>query len=221
MIARLALKQLNQTAIMPMVDTLRSIILASGSSARRAMLEQAGVVFSVEPAQVDEDAIRDALLARDLSSLPAEIAQALAKAKAEAVSARHPESFVIGSDQILNIGPIIMTKPGDLAKARETLLLLRGRTHQLHSAVSIVIEGEAVWCTVDTVNLTMRSFSDTFLDRYLELEGNDLLTSVGAFKIEGRGLQLFEKIDGDYFTILGMPLLPVLEELRVRGALAS
>lgn len=185
------------------------------------MLEQAGVVFSIEPAQVDEGAIRDALLARHQPSSPVEIAQALARAKAEAVSKHHHQAIVIGSDQILNLGPVIMTKPGDLAGARETLCRLRGRTHQLHSAVSIAVDGEAVWSTVDNVNLTMRSFSDAFLDRYLELEGDGLFDCVGAFKIEGRGLQLFEKIEGDYFTILGMPLLPLLGELRARGALTS
>ena len=210
-----------RTVIPPMVDTRRPIILASESSARRAMLVQAGVEFSVQPAQIDEEAVRDALLRRDPPAKPAEIAQALAQDKAEAVSVKNSGALVIGSDQILNLGPLIVAKSTDLEMARATLLQLRGRTHQLHSAISIAIDGQAVCGCVDKVNLTMRQFSDVFLDQYLEIEGEGLLAAVGAYKLEGRGLQLFEKIDGDYFTILGMPLLPLLAALRLRGGIAS
>ncbi len=208
-------------AIPPMVDNSRPIILASGSTARRAMLEQAGVAFTIEPAEIDEAAVRNMLLQNDPAAQPATIAQALAQTKAETVSRRIGGALVIGSDQILNLESLIMTKPNDLDAVRATLQQLRGQTHQLHSAVSIAIDGVMVWSTVDTASLTMRRFSTEFLDRYLELEGESLLAAVGAFKLEGRGLQLFQKIEGDYFTILGMPLLPLLAELRLRGAIET
>ena len=185
------------------------------------MLEQAGVAFKIEPARIDEAAVRDQLLRRDPAAEPAAIAAGLAEAKALDVSARNPGALVIGSDQILNLGPEILTKSADIKEARATLLRLRGQTHLLHSAVSIAIDGTVVWGTVDTAHLTMRRFSDAFLDHYLSVEGADLIEAVGAFKLEGRGLQLFERIAGDYFTILGMPLLPLLAELRARGAVAS
>ena len=205
----------------PMVDEAKPIILASGSSARRAMLTQAGVAFTIEPARIDETAIRDELLRREPLVTPPAIALILASAKARDVSARNGGAVVVGSDQILNIGETLLTKPVDRAAAAGTLVHLRGRPHQLHSAAAIAIDGAIVWGTVDTANLTMRRFSDEFLEQYLDAEGDSLLEAVGAFKLEGRGLQLFEHIEGDYFTILGMPLLPVLAELRVQGAITS
>lgn len=205
----------------PMVDVAKPIILASGSSARRAMLTQAGVGFTIEPARIDETAIRDEFLRRVPLATPPEIALMLAGAKARDVSMRNGGALVIGSDQILNIDATILTKPVDRAAAAATLQHLRGRQHQLHSAAAIAIDGAIVWSTVDTANLTMRRFSDEFLEQYLDAEGDSLWEVVGAFKLEGRGLQLFERIEGDYFTILGMPLLPVLTELRVQGAISS
>ncbi|MEQ1616417.1 MAG: Maf family protein [Hyphomicrobiaceae bacterium] len=197
------------------------LILASASAARRAMLERAGVLFDAKPAKIDERAVQDVLMGDDSEVEPADIAELLAEAKARDVSERHPGALVIGSDQVLEFEDEILNKPADLAQARAALKLLRASTHQLHSGVAIALDGEVVWSLVDTASLTMRQFSDKFLAAYIAEEGEALCSSVGAYKLEGRGLQLFEHIDGDYFTILGMPLLPLLNELRARGAIAT
>jgi septum formation protein len=197
------------------------IVLASGSSARRQMLAAAGVVFAVEPAQLDEAELSDIFI-RHTTCVPAiDLARYLADAKAIDVSMSHPGALVIGSDQVLAQGERLFSKAGDLAGARRTLLALRGQTHQLHSAVAIALDGKVVWSDADTASLTMRAFSDGFLESYLEAAGDALLWSVGCYELEGRGVQLFERIEGDYFTILGMPLLRVLAELRKRGALLA
>lgn len=197
------------------------IILASGSATRRTMLEAAGVLFSVEPAIIDEVAIREMLLADDADADPADIADVLARTKAETVSAANPDAIVVGADQVLACNGRIYDKARDDIAARETLVALRGETHQLHSAVAIAERGEVVWSTTETAHLTMRKYSMAFLSDYMVRSGPALLESVGAYRLEGRGIQLFERIDGDYFTILGMPLLPLLTELRERGALAQ
>ena len=150
-----------------MVDVAKPIILASGSSTRRTMLMQAGVAFTIEPARIVETAIRDELLRRDPVATPQEIALMLASAKARDVSERNGGALVVGSDQILNIGATLLTKPVDRAAAAETLVHLRGRRHQLHAAAAIAIDGRIVWSTVDTAILTMRRFSDEFLEQYL------------------------------------------------------
>jgi septum formation protein len=205
-----------------MADRKRTrIVLASASASRRGMLERAGIIFDVEAARIDERAIQDVLTADDSEVDPADIAELLAEAKARDVSVRKPGAFVIGSDQVLEHEGEILTKADDIVGARSTLQRLRGQTHCLHAGVAIAVDGEIVWSMVDTAELTMRPFSDAFLDAYLAAEGEELCSSVGAYKLEGRGIQLFGRVDGDYFTILGLPLLPLLAELRARGALGQ
>jgi nucleoside triphosphate pyrophosphatase len=193
------------------------IVLASASRARREVLAAAGVAFTVEPADVDEPAIRRDILARGAKFDAVAIAQVLARAKAEDVSSRHEGALIIGADQVLALGEELLTKPKDLADARTALNRLRGKTHELHSAVAFAMDGAIVWSHVATARLTMRAFSDAFLDDYLVRAGDRITQSVGAYELEGLGVQLFERIEGDYFTILGLPLLPLLNELRERG----
>jgi len=202
-------------------DRSREIVLASASRARREMLAAAGVPFTVDPADLDELALRNALLAEKKSVAPAHIAEALARAKAEDVSGRHAGSLVVAGDQVLAFGPELLTKAKDQAAARATLLKLRGREHELHSAVAFAEDGHVIWSRVETARLFMRDFSDAFLDDYLVRAGDRICQSVGAYELEGLGVQLFERLEGDYFTVLGLPLLPVLEELRARGVIAQ
>jgi septum formation protein len=195
-----------------------ALILASTSSARRAVLEGAGVAFEAVRPDVDEDAAKDELLGKGAG--PREIAEALAAAKALAVSKDRP-GLVIGADQTLDLQGRLYDKAADLAAARARLAELRGRSHQLHSAVAVAEHGRAVWAETVSATLTMRDFSDAFLDDYLAREGAAALGSVGCYRLEGVGVQLFEAIDGDYFTILGLPLMGLLELLRRRGVVAS
>jgi septum formation protein len=197
----------------------RRVVLASASPFRRRMLEAAGLSFEVTAADVDEAAIKHELLRS--GSAPTAIAQALAAAKAESVSAHLSEALVIGADQVLALGPELFSKPADVSQAREQLLRLRGRSHQLHTAAALAIGGKAVWSLVETATLTMRPFSEEFLTGYLAAAGDRVRHTVGAYEIEGLGIQLFERIEGDTFTIIGLPLLPLLAELRARGALAA
>lgn len=201
--------------------SIHQIVLASASRARREMLAAAGVAFTVEPADIDEAAVRHKLRESGAETMPAHIAEMLARAKAEDVGANHADSLVIGADQVLAFERELLAKPADAADARATLLKLRGRTHELHSAVAFAEGGAIVWTHAATARLTMRSFSDAFLDDYLLRAGDRIGQSVGAYELEGLGVQLFGTIEGDYFTILGMPLLPVLAELRARGILAQ
>jgi septum formation protein len=198
-----------------------TIILASGSRTRQAMLEAAGLAFEVVPSGVDERAVWDALLHDDGPIDPSDLAEVLARAKAEQVSDRYPSALVIGADQVLALDGEVFLKSADLDAARETLLKLRGRTHQLHSAVVLAEHGNANWTYVDTAQLTMRGFSPEFLGQYLARAGAAAVESVGAYQIEGLGIQLFERIEGDYFTVLGAPLLPLLKELRSRRILLA
>lgn len=193
------------------------LILASGSVARKSMLTAAGLAFEVIPANVDEDAIRSLMISESDCVEAADVAVVLAVEKALDVARANPDALVIGSDQILARGRRMFSKAATLAEARETLDRLRGHTHELVSAVAIAHGDEVLWQTVDSAELTMRKFSDEFLGLYLEKAGNKILHSVGCYELEGAGIQLFEKIEGDYFTILGMPLLPLLTELRHRG----
>jgi septum formation protein len=197
------------------------LVLASGSRSRRQMLDAAGLTFDVVPADVDERAIRETLQADDSGIDPADVAEVLARAKAETVSRQRPEALVIGADQVLALDDEIFEKPADLAGARRHLQKLRGRMHQLHCAVVLAERGEVVWAQVDTASLTMHAFSADFLETYLTLAGTVVCESVGAYQLEGPGVQLFERIEGDYFTILGLPLLPVLAELRARKIIAT
>jgi septum formation protein len=197
----------------------RPLVLASGSSARRLMLKAAGLEFEIVSPRLDEAEIRRRLLEADASAPPELIAEGLARAKAEAASAGCPHALVIGADQILAWDGKSYSKATDRQAARETLLQLRGYTHRLISAVALVEPGQVTWTAVDSAELTMRAFSERFLDEYLARAGDALLTSVGAYEVEGLGIQLFERVTGDWFTIMGMPLLPLLSELRRRGVL--
>jgi septum formation protein len=185
------------------------------------MLSAAGLVFEVVPSGVDERAIRDAMSVDSPAVDPADLADVLARAKAEEVSRRQPDAVVIGADQVLDLDGDVLTKAPDLDAVRETLLRLRGKTHELHSAVAVAERGAATWAFVDTAHLTMRQFSTEFLGQYMAHVGSVALESVGGYQIEGLGIQLFERIDGDYFTVLGVPLLPLLEELRSRRVIVT
>jgi nucleoside triphosphate pyrophosphatase len=194
------------------------LLLASASPFRRKMLEAAGVPFRAVPADVDE-----AMLKRSLAGTvgPEGLAEALAVAKAEAVSGHFAADLVIGADQVLALGDETFGKPSDLAAARAQLERLRGRTHRLLSAVALAQGGRVVWSMVDAATLTMREFSGAFLDAYLARCNERLLRTAGAYEIEDLGVQLFERIEGDYFTIIGLPLLPLLAELRAWGVLQA
>jgi septum formation protein len=194
------------------------LVLASASVFRRRMLEAAGVAFRVVPAEVDEAAIKRSLAGE---AGPAALAAILAAEKAKAVSARLPGALVIGADQTLALGldDGLLDKPGSLPEAREQLVRLRGNTHRLFTAVTLAREGRVVWRADDSASLTMRRFSDAFLDAYLARAGESLRQIAGAYEIEGLGIQLFDKVEGDHFTIVGLPLLPLLAELRARGVI--
>lgn len=201
----------------------RPLILASASTARRDLLAAAGLAFTVVPADVDEMAIGGAIArsAKPTPFDPGRVAAVLACEKALAVSAARPEAFVLGADQVLALGSEILRKPQDIDEARAHLRRLRGRTHELHSATALATGGAVVWQDVRAARLTMREFSETFLSEYLASEGGNVCASVGAYRIEGGGVQLFEAIDGDHSTILGLPLLPLMAELRRRGVLTT
>lgn len=195
-----------------------SLVLASGSSARRMLLENAGLTFEVDPADLDERSAEAPLLAAGAS--PADLAAALAMAKASFVSAGRPGDLVIGADQTLDLDGRRLTKPGDMEAARRQLLLLSGRVHQLHSAIACARDDEIVWEHVETASLEMRRLDPAEIGRYLAEAGPGVLGSVGAYQLEGLGIRLFERIEGDYFAILGLPILALLGFLRSEGMLA-
>ena len=198
-----------------------AVLLASASPYRRKMLQDAGVAFDVVAADVDETVLKREFSGRTPRPAAGEIASALARAKAEAVSHNNKEAIVIGADQILMVGDDLLDKPGSAGAARAQLARLRGKTHRLVSAVALARAGTALWTHVDEAKLTMRNFSDAFLDAYVAEAGERLAGIVGAYEIEGRGIQLFERVAGDHFTIIGLPLVPLLAELRARGVIAS
>ena len=172
-------------------------------------------------ADVDEGAIRDSLAQGDADLAPEDVAEILARAKAEDISSQYPSAWVIGADQILTLGTRIFEKPPDMEAARRTLLDLEGATHALHSSICVARGGETRWSHTDTARLTMRPLSPEYIGRYLAMAGEDILSSVGAYKLESYGVNLFSEIRGDYFTILGLPLLPLLGYLRDQGVLNS
>ena len=193
------------------------LVLASRSFARRALLEAAGIPVEPYPADVDERGLEKSAAPQ----APAAVAAFLAREKAAFVAALRPGRLVLGADQTLALKSARFAKPGDSAAARAQLSALRGRTHELHSAIALVRDTTLVFEYVDTARLTMRPFSETFLDSYLDTVGQGATASVGAYQVEGAGIQLFERIDGDYFTILGLPLMATLDFLRRCGYLAA
>jgi septum formation protein len=195
------------------------IILASASTARARLLDAAGVPFTIQPAAIDEERIKRA--SREAGSSAMSCARALAVEKARDVSARHPEALVIGADQILVVDDEWFDKPTNLAEARAQLLSLRGRAHVLATAACVVHGDKPLWHATCVPEMTMRSFSEAFLDRYIAAEGDALLGSVGAYRLEGLGVQLFERMIGDHFAVLGLPLLELLDFLRSRGVLLA
>jgi septum formation protein len=196
------------------------LILASGSKSRARILEAAGLAFIVEPPGLDEAVMRQAVSgARSLS--PHDVAEVLARAKAEGVSDLARQAYVIGGDQVLALGETVFSKPDSMEATRRQLLDLRGKTHTLHTAVAVATNGETIWAETTIATLTMRKLSPEFIGRYLAAAGDEVLNSVGAYQLESLGVQLFEKIDGDYFSILGLPLIPLLDTLRREGVIES
>jgi len=196
-----------------------TLVLASGSRIRADLMRNAGLSIEVDPADVDERAVEAPLLGAGFP--PEDLAAVLAEAKANEVSGRRQGDLVVGADQILAFDGERRTKPEDMEAARRQLLAFSGETHELHSAVAISRDGEAVWRHVSTARLTMRDLSPQFIGHYLAAAGDAVLSSVGAYQLEGLGVQLFERIDGDYFTILGLPMLPLLGELRSLGVIET
>ncbi|MBT4770393.1 MAG: septum formation protein Maf [Rhodospirillaceae bacterium] len=198
---------------------MKTLVLASKSPARKNVLAGAGLVFEVVPGNVDEDAIKTQM--RDASASCEDAALALAEAKARDVAAKTPGCFVLGADQILECDGVWFDKPGNIETARRQLHDLSGHTHKLISALCLVYDEEKIWSHIGTAELTMRFLSDGFIDDYLEKAGVDILQSVGTYQLEGLGSQLFDSVEGDFFTVLGLPLMPLLKVLRQQGVVAT
>lgn len=212
----MALRQIRrQTADMP--EERPAIVLASSSPFRKTLLANAGIRFEAESARIDERAVEESVAGSGLT--PEDLALLLAEAKALDVAARHPGALVIGSDQTLAFGDTVLHKVADMEEARARLLQLSGKTHHLNSAVVIARNGETLWRHVSVATMTMRALDPGFIGRHLAEAGDGVLKSVGAYQLEGPGVQLFSAIDGDFFTILGLPMLPLLAELRALGAI--
>lgn len=195
----------------------KPLVLASRSGSRRAMLEAAGIPVEVHAADIDERAVEAAAGVRG----PGEAAMLLAGEKARAVARTMPSRLVVGADQTLAVGDRRLDKPVDVAAARAQLAMLSGTTHELYAAVAVVQGDKVLFATVDRAGLTARPFTAGFLERYLDTAGAAVLSSVGAYQLEGAGIHLFERIEGNHFTILGLPLLPLLGFLRGHGSLAA
>ncbi|MEG3616948.1 nucleoside triphosphate pyrophosphatase [Magnetovibrio sp. PR-2] len=192
------------------------VVLASTSQARTQMLSAAGLEHIVHGANIDETTLQNSW-----SDTPARLAETLAEAKALNVSPEHADALVIGCDQVLALGDEILTKPGSPENVRAQLKYLRGKQHSLLSSVSVVQNGDVLWTHTDIAHLSVRDFSDAFLDVYVERVGEAVKSSVGGYHLEGLGAQLFDRIDGDYFTVLGLPLVPLLNFLRTHGAVQT
>ena len=191
------------------------LVLASSSPFRRMLMQNAGLTFDSRAAEIDEREIEAGLE----GASPDAVAVTLAKAKALDVSRHFPGALVIGSDQTMSLGDRVYHKPKSLTEAKESLLSLSGRTHRLNSAIAFARDNAVIWEHVAHADLTVRPLTETFVDRYLASVGEKVYGSVGAYQLEGEGIQLFSNIDGDYFTILGLPMLPLLEKLRALGAI--
>jgi septum formation protein len=197
----------------------KTVILASASQSRRDLLGAAGVVFEAVASDVDEDIIKNTAVSQGDDVVATVLA--LARAKAECVQQDYPDALIIGADQMLDLDGAWFDKPKDMTSAREQLSALRGRTHTLHSALVLMGPAGLIWSHVQPAHLTMRSFSDDFLRDYLEAVGESALKSVGGYFLEGLGVQLFDRVDGDFFTVLGLPMTPLLAALRAEGVLPS
>lgn len=195
-----------------MSNKAQFIILASQSNYRAALLENAGIKFKQQSADIDERLIEEPLLDAQMNA--ADIAEILAIAKSTQVSQKNSDALVIGCDQTLSLEDTLLHKPENMEEARKRLLLLSGKSHELNSAVTIVKNGEVIWSYVDKSVITIRELTPTFIGQHLASTGDVVLTTVGAYQIEGKGVQLFEKIEGDFFSIMGLPLLPLLSQLR-------
>ena len=202
-----------------MTDSPVDLILASSSTVRARLLREAGLNFETHPARIDEDAIKQSMLGE--GAKPRDIADTLAELKSLRISSRYPNAMVIGADQILVCDGVLFSKPNDMQEARRHLETLSGKRHDLVTAATIARAGSVIWRRVDIVKLTMRDLSPAFISHYLEQAGEDALESVGCYRLEGLGVQLFQKIDGDYFTILGLPLLAILDFLRLHKVIDS
>ena len=196
---------------------LEPVVLASGSASRRAIFEAAGIMAILDKPDVDEDALKR----RSVGLTAEQIAMRLARAKVDAVAPRHAGRIVVGGDQMLECGGDWFDKPADRSGAADHLRRLSGRTHRLISAAVALRDGQVLWEGIDMAELTMRALSSDFIESYLDAAGDRVLSSVGAYQVEGLGIQLFSEIRGDHFTILGLPLLPLLDVLRREGALRS
>jgi septum formation protein len=202
---------------MPLWLADQPLVLASKSAIRGAILRAAGLAIEVCPADINERMIEQGSATRD----PDAIAALLAREKARTISARLAGRIVLGADQTLALGEQRFSKPTDRTAAREQLKLLRGQTHELHTAIALVREDVILFEHRETARLTMRAFSDRFLEDYLDAAGADVTASVGGYQLEKTGIQLFERVEGDHFVILGLPLLPLLQHLRQAGWLAA
>lgn len=204
---------------MPAANEAPPVVLASGSQTRAGMLSAAGVPFTADAPHVDESMLKDAMKAEAASAL--DTAMALAELKATRKSPEYRHALIIGADQILECDGTWFDKPADLGAARRTLEALGGRAHNLYTAAVVVQDGGVIWRHSERATLTMRELSPKFIDVYLARAGEEALSSVGAYQVEGFGVQLFSRVEGDYFSILGLPLLPVLDFLRVRGVIGT
>jgi septum formation protein len=193
------------------------LVLASGSASRKRLLAAAGVSFACDPANLDEDALMQSLKQQGAEAM----AKSLAEQKALTVSRRHPGKIVLGGDSVIAFGREYLSKCASLAEARRLLSRLAGQTHLLVSAAALARDGALLWSHASPCRMTMRALGPEFLDDYLAGEGEAILSSVGCYHFEGRGAQLFDRVEGDYFSVLGLPLLPVLDQLRKEGVLAS
>jgi septum formation protein len=202
---------------MPLWIAAKSLVLASQSEVRRRILAAAGIPVEVRPAPIDERAIE----ARSGLRTANDVARVLAGAKAHTVAAQMPGRLVLGADQTLTLGEQRFSKPATREAARGQLRELAGKTHQLHSAIAVVRDGVLLFETLASASLTMRPLSDAFLDRYLNAVGDDVTKSVGGYQLENVGAHLFDRVEGDYFAVLGLPLLPLLDYLRRDGFVAS
>lgn len=201
------------------METVPPVILASASASRARLLQAAGVPHRVEPAHVDEAEVKRSLVAQEAPS--GTIAETLAELKAQQVSQRHDGALVIGADQVLDCNGHLFDKPADLEHARAHLMALRGRRHTLMTAVCVVRDGAVIWHFNDRAHLDMRSMSDAFIEWYIDKMGKRICDSVGAYQLESVGAQLFSRVEGDFFSILGLPLLPLLDLLRNHGVVPS